>query len=120
MKRRSDFLSNLLADDQNGGWLKSADLSTGFGLYEPGPTTYCAEGNFLPLRLSQEEQPHSTAWHPTPPGGPCILGRMGMEDPAGTDRVPRALAECGPEDPLCGAARVPWQCAEAAFLLVIL
>lgn len=45
---------------------------------------------------------------------------MGMEDPAGTDRVPRALAECGPEDPLCGAARVPWQCAEAAFLLVIL
>lgn len=69
MKRRSDFLSNLLADDQNGGWLKSADLSTGFGLYEPGPTAYCAEGNFLPFRLlsgraapQHRLAPNTTRW----------------------------------------------------------
>lgn len=46
-KRQQDFLSNLLADDQNGGWLKYSDLSMGFGSYEPGPAASASRGRWL-------------------------------------------------------------------------
>lgn len=54
------------------------------------------------------------------PSGQADPTGMGWGHPAATDRIPRALAERGPEDPLRGAARVPRQGAEAAFLLVFL
>lgn len=61
---------------------------------------------------SPPRAPPAPPWMPITPAGADVC--------APTDRLPRALAERGPEDPLCGAARVPRQGAEAAFLLVLL
>lgn len=105
--------------------MKSADPPTGLGSYEPGPTTCCAKGNLLHFILRAESCTAAPGPRHPQVGSVAPAGQAGPTGtwwghPAPTDRVPRALAERGPEDPLRGAARVPRQGAEASFLLVFL